>query len=153
MLCYLTYKIWLADIKEVYDDISIVVTVYSPTTHGLDSDSFLIFIFISLVAGQKESKCPDIFTKCVDILLIFQKMPIYRQSISIFHQKSMKTLRFLLIFYPKCPYWCWYFREWPYRYWYQYFQEWPYRYFQDYPFWYRYRYQYFYEWPYRYQYF
>merc|ERR1712030_133629 len=32
----------------------------------------------------------------VDILSIFQKKPIYRQSISIFHQKSMKKLSFLL---------------------------------------------------------
>merc|ERR1711989_149608 len=38
----------------------------------------------------------DILTKIVDILSIFQKMPIYRQSISIFHQKSMKTVLNLL---------------------------------------------------------
>merc|ERR1711989_96509 len=38
----------------------------------------------------------DILTKIVDILSIFQKMPIYRQSISIFHQKSMKKVLNLL---------------------------------------------------------
>ena len=46
----------------------------------------------------------DILTKIVDILSIFQKMPIYRQSISIFHQKSMKKVLNLLkkmIFLPK----------------------------------------------------
>merc|ERR1711989_54225 len=46
----------------------------------------------------------DILTKNVDILSIFQKMPIYRQSISIFHQKSMKKVLNLLkkmIFLPK----------------------------------------------------
>ena len=46
----------------------------------------------------------DILKKSVDIPSIFQKMPIYRQSISIFHQKSMKKGPNLLkrqIFLPK----------------------------------------------------
>ena len=34
--------------------------------------------------------------KSVDISLIFQKMSIYQQSISIFHHKNMKKLYFLL---------------------------------------------------------
>ena len=75
----------------------------------------------------------DILTKFIDILSIFQKMPIYRQSISIFHRKSMKKVLNLLknrFFYPKCPYWYryQYFENSPYRYWYRYFQDSPYQY-------------------------
>jgi len=103
----------------------------------------------------------DILKMSVDISSIFQKKPIYRQSISIFHQKSMKNSNFCWkkrISYPKCPYRYryryGYFLKWPYRYRYRYryFQECPYRYRYRYFYECLYRYRYFEEWPYRYRY-
>ena len=105
--------------------------------------------------------------KSVDISSIFQKMPICRQSISIFHHKNMKKLNFLLkkinfslkmsilisiSIFSEIPIWYRYFQECPHWYRYRYFQKCPYqyRYFQERP--YRYRYRYFQEWSYRYQY-
>ena len=54
--------------------------------------SLSIFLSISIFSKKPYRYFVDIniFTKGVDISSIFRKMPIYRQSISIFHQKNMK---------------------------------------------------------------
>ena len=65
----------------------------------------------------------DILTKNIDMLSLFRKISIYRQS--IFHKNTLKTLKSA----EKCPYWYQYLCLYQYQYWY--FQIYRYRYFKN----------------------
>ena len=98
--------------KNDHVDIDIDIDIFQIVLIDIDTDIDIFKISLSIsIPISIFSKIAyryfvdiDILTKNVDILSIFQKMPIYRQSISIFHQKSMKKVLNLLkkmIFLPK----------------------------------------------------
>ena len=73
-------------------DIDIFQIVLIDIDTDIDIFKILLSIFLSIFSKNSYRYFVDIdiLTISVDILSIFQKMPIYRQSISIFHQKSIK---------------------------------------------------------------
>ena len=79
-------------------DIDIDIDIFQIALIDIDiSKSFLsIFSSISICSNFSYQYFADIdiLKKSVDIPSIFQKMPIYRQSISIFHHKNMKKALF-----------------------------------------------------------
>merc|ERR1711954_44830 len=98
--------------KNDHVDIDIDIDIFQIVLIDIDTDIDIFKISLSIsIPISIFSKIAyryfvdiDILTKIVDILSIFQKMPIYRQSISIFHQKNMKKVLNLLkkmIFLPK----------------------------------------------------
>ena len=80
--------------KNDHVDIDIFQIVLIDIDTDIDIFKISLSIFLSISIFSKNSYRYfvdiDILTISVDILSIFQKMPIYRQSISIFHQKSIK---------------------------------------------------------------
>ena len=113
--------------KNDHVDIDIDIDIFQIVLIDIDTDidifKILLSIFLSISIFSKNSYRYfvdiDILTISVDILSIFQKMPIYRQSISIFHQKSIKKGSNLLrkwIFLPKMSLSISIFLKSPYRY-------------------------------------
>ena len=86
--------------KTGHIDIDIDIDIFRIVLIDIDIDTDIfqisLSIFLSIPIFSKFSYRYffdiDILKISVDISSIFQKKPIYRQSISIFHQKSMKKL-------------------------------------------------------------
>ena len=124
---HIDIDIFKNDHVDIYINIDIFQIVLIDIDTDIDIFQISLSIFLSISIFSKFSYRYffdiDILKISVDISSIFQKKPIYRQSISIFHQKSMKNSNFCWkkwIFYPKCPY--------RYRYRYRYFSALSYRY-------------------------